>query len=77
MQITKIYDNGQTYAAEVLDISDDDILGSMQKAITNVAAFGLATGYVTAPAAAHMMANAFQNLVYATHELEDPFPLAT
>ena len=32
---------------------------------------------MTAPAAAHMMANAFQNLVYATADIEDPFPLAT
>jgi large subunit ribosomal protein LP0 len=77
MEVAKVFDNGQIFPAEVLDITSADIIKSMNGAIRNIAAFGMATGYVTAPAAAHMMANAFQNMVYGSHQIENPFPLAT
>jgi len=77
MEVVKVFDKGQVFSPDVLDISTEDILKSFSQAINNVAAFGMVSGYVTKPAAAHMMAKALQNLVYATHNVEDPFPLAT
>lgn len=62
MNVKKVYDDGQVFGAEILDISNETILKSFQKAISNVAAVSLGSGVITKPAMPHLILNAFKNL---------------
>src|ERR1700744_2046956 len=47
MSISQIYDDGQTFGSEVLDIEDEQLLKAFTTAITTIAAVSLAVGYPT------------------------------
>jgi len=76
MSVRKVYDEGQVFGAEILDINSADILKKFQGAITNLAAISLGSGYITKPAVPHLLANAFKNLVAVTFESEFSFKQA-
>jgi large subunit ribosomal protein LP0 len=76
MGVKKVYDDGQVFGAEILDISNDSILKSFQKTISNVAAVSLASGYVTKPAMPHLILNAFKNLAGVSFDSDYSFKQA-
>lgn len=76
MHVRKVYDDGQIFGAEILDINSVDILKKFQVVITNMASISLASGYITKPAVPHMIANAFKNLVAVTFESDFSFKQA-
>lgn len=76
MSVRKVYDDGQVFGAEILDINSADILKKFSGAITNLAAISLGSGYITKPAVPHLLANAFKNLVAVTFESEFSFKQA-
>jgi len=76
MNVRKVYEDGAIFAAEVLDITADDIRKKFQNTITNMAAISLASGYITKPAIPHMLANAFKNLAAVTFDSEYSFKQA-
>ncbi|RMZ02567.1 hypothetical protein D0862_05973, partial [Hortaea werneckii] len=47
MGIEQIYDNGQTFSASVLDISEEQLLKSFKDSMATIAAISLATNYPT------------------------------
>jgi large subunit ribosomal protein LP0 len=49
MGISKIYDNGQTFEASVLDIEESQLLKAFSTAITTIATISMAVGYPTLP----------------------------
>lgn len=76
MHVKKVYDDGQTFNPEILDISTESILKRFQSSITNLASISLATGYVTKPAIPHIILNSFKNLAAVTFDSDYSFKQA-
>lgn len=76
MAVTQVYDNGQTFGPEILDISTEVILKSFKKTIANMASISLASGYVTKPAIPHIIFNSFKNLAAVSFETDYSFKQA-
>lgn len=76
MAVKKLYDNGQTFNPEVLDISSADILKTFQRTISNMASISLASGYVTKAAIPHIILNSFKNLAAVTFDSDYSFKQA-
>lgn len=76
MQVTKILQDGNIFAAEVLDISADDILAKFKKAIGVQTNLALGAGVPTASSAPHSLLNGFKNLIAACASSGATFPEA-
>ena len=76
MAIKKVYEDGQIFNPEILEITNEDILKRFQQTVTNMASISLASGYVTRPAIPHIIINSFKNLAAVTFESEYTFPQA-
>ena len=76
MGVKKVYEEGAIFNPDVLDITPEDILKRFRTSISNMAAISLASGYVTKPAVAHIMANAFKNLAAVTFDADYSFKQA-
>lgn len=76
MAVKKLYDDGQTFNPEVLDISSADILKTFQRTISNLASISLASGYVTKAAIPHILVNSFKNLAAVTFDSDYSFKQA-
>ena len=63
LDIKYIFDNGVTFGADVLELTDDFFRGNMSTAITNIAALSMATGTATEASLPHVMTEAFKNLL--------------
>ncbi|CAL5872939.1 uncharacterized protein PFLUO_LOCUS7208 [Penicillium psychrofluorescens] len=74
MSIAQVYDNGQTFGADVLDIDDEQLLKSFSQAISTVTAISLATGYPTVPATMHSVINAYKKVLAVAIETEISWP---
>jgi len=73
MHVKKVYEDGAIFNPEILDITPADILKIFQGSINNMASISLATGYLTKPAAPHMITNAFKNLAAVTFDADYSF----
>ena len=76
MGIKKVYEDGQIFNPEILDITPEDILKRFQQSINNMASISLASGYVTRPAIPHILINSFKNLAAVTFDSDYSFPQA-
>jgi large subunit ribosomal protein LP0 len=76
MGVKKVYDDGQTFNPEILDISNADILKRFQSSISNLASISLASGYITKPAIPHLILNSFKNLAAVTFDSDYSFKQA-
>lgn len=76
MAVKKVYEDGQTFNPEILDITSEDILKGFQKSISNLASISLASGYVTKPAIPHIILNSFKNLAAVTFDSDYTFKQA-
>jgi len=76
MSVRKVYDDGQIFNADVLDITATTITEGFQRAINNLASISLASGYITKPATPHIIANAFKNLASVTFVADYSFKQA-
>ncbi len=76
MHVKKVYDNGQVFQPEILDISNESILKRFQTSISNLASISLASGYVTKPAIPHIILNSFKNLAAVTFDSDYSFKQA-
>ena len=76
MAIKKVYEDGQIFNTEILDITSEDILKRFQQSINNMASISLASGYVTRPAIPHILINSFKNLAAVTFDSDYSFPQA-
>lgn len=81
MGIAQIYDQGQTFATEVLDIEESQLLKAFSSAVTTIATISLALNFPTLPSVMHSVVNSYKNLISialeteyewdAIHELKD------
>jgi large subunit ribosomal protein LP0 len=76
MHVRKVYDDGQVFGPEILDITSADILRRFQTSISNIASISLASGYVTKAAIPHIIMNSFKNLAAVTFDSDYSFKQA-
>jgi len=78
MSITQIYDQGQTFAPEVLDIEEKQLLKALSSCIATITAISLATNFPTLPSIMHSFMNGYKQLLsvaiesdYAWSDIEE------
>lgn len=71
-----MYDDGQEFGPEILDITSADILKRFQTSISNLASISLASGYVTKASIPHIILNSFKNLAAVTFDSDYSFKQA-
>lgn len=74
--VENIYDNGAVFAPEVLDITDEQLLGKFQLGLSNVASVSLEIGYCTQASVPHSIINGFKNVLAVAVETDISFPQA-
>jgi large subunit ribosomal protein LP0 len=74
MTITQVYDQGQIFGADVLDIGEDQLLKTFSSAIQTIAALSLATNIPTIPATVHSVVNAYKKVLAVALETEISWP---
>lgn len=73
MKVASVYDNGQVFGPEVLDITEDVLLGQFMSAVRNVACISLAAKYPTIVSVMHSVINAYKNLLAVSLATEYTF----
>lgn len=63
LEFQQVYDKGAMYSPDVLDITDDQLLGMFRSGIANIAALSLAIGHPTQASIPHSLMNGLKNLV--------------
>lgn len=75
--VTHVYDNGSTYAPDVLDMTDADLLSKFQEGLSTITALSLGAAYPTLVALPHVFVNCYKNVIAVALELENySFPAA-
>ncbi|KAG5557945.1 hypothetical protein RHGRI_008004 [Rhododendron griersonianum] len=74
--VLTVYDNGSVFNPEVLDLTEDDLVGKFAAGVSLVTSLALAISYPTLAAAPHMFINAYKNLLAIAVETEYSFPQA-
>ena len=70
MGIFQIYDNGQTFAASVLDIEESQLLKVFSSAISTIASISLAINFPTLPSVMHSVVNSYKKVISVALETE-------
>ncbi|PHH83625.1 hypothetical protein CDD82_6071 [Ophiocordyceps australis] len=74
MGIAQVYDQGQTFPAEILDIGDEQLLGALSKCITTIASISLAINYPTMASVMHSLVNTYKKALAVAIETEYSWP---
>ncbi|KAF3394313.1 60S acidic ribosomal protein P0 [Penicillium rolfsii] len=74
MTIAQVYDQGQCFSADVLEIDDDQLLKAFSQAIATITALSLATNIPTLPAAIHSLINTYKKVLAVAVETEISWP---
>ena len=74
MGIAQIYDAGNTFPPDVLDIGEDQLLKTLGSAIGTIAAVSLALNYPTLPSVIHSAVNAYKKVLAVAIETEYSWP---
>lgn len=70
LNIVSVYEDGTVFSPEVLDLTDDDLLGKFAIGVSMVTSLSLALAYPTLAAAPHMFVNGYKNLLAIAVESE-------
>ena len=71
MGVSQIYDQGQTFSADVLDIEESQLLKSFASAVTTIASISLALNYPTLPSVMHSLVNGYKKMISVAIELDE------
>ena len=63
MTVVQIYDQGQCFESDVLDVSEDTLVGRFVTGIQQVASISLALNYPTIASVMHSLVNSYKNLI--------------
>jgi large subunit ribosomal protein LP0 len=72
--IDQVYDQGNTFPADVLDIGEEQLLKAFSSAVTTVAAVSLALNYPTLPSVIHSLVNTFKKVLAVAIETDFSWP---
>lgn len=70
MSITQVYEDGQTFSPNVLDIGQEQLLKSLNMAISTIASLSLATHFPTLPSVMHSLINSYKQTIAVALETE-------
>ncbi|KAJ2663014.1 ribosomal protein P0 (A0) (L10E) [Coemansia sp. RSA 1200] len=63
LSVVQIYDSGSTFSAEVLDITENDLVDRLMEGIASIASISLAIDYLALPAVPHLTINVFKEIL--------------
>jgi len=69
-KVTQVYENGTVYEANILDMSQDEILNKFFAGVRKIAAISLAIGYPTLASVPHIIAGAFAKIIALSIEAD-------
>ena len=70
MTIAQVYDGGQTFSPEVLDIKEEQLFAALNSAITTIATISLAANYPTLPSVMHSIVNGYKKVLAVAVETD-------
>jgi len=70
MGISQIYDQGQVFAPDVLDIEESQLLKAFSTAVNTVATISLALNFPTLPSVIHSIVNSYKNVLSVAVETD-------
>lgn len=70
MSIAQIYDGGQTFAPEVLDIKEEQLLKAFNSAIATITQISLAANFPTLPSIMHSLLNSYKKVLAVAIETD-------
>ncbi|KAG5720082.1 hypothetical protein E4T56_gene8755 [Termitomyces sp. T112] len=74
MTVVQIFDNGNAFSPEVLDIDESELVDRFLSGVKTIAAISLALNYPTLVSVTHSLVNAYKNLIAVALETEYSFP---
>lgn len=74
MSIAQVYDQGNTFPAEVLDIGEEQLLAAFSSAINTIAAVSLAINFPTLPSVIHSLVNSYKKVLAIAIETDFSWP---
>jgi hypothetical protein len=74
MKVEQVYEDGQTFPPDVLDIEESQLLKGLTTAITTIATISLATNYPTLPSIMHSLVNGYKKVLSVAIETEYSWP---
>jgi large subunit ribosomal protein LP0 len=63
MTVVQIFDSGNAFSPEVLDIDDNELIGRFMSGVKTIAAISLALNYPTVVSVMHSLVNSYKNLI--------------
>ncbi|KAK7745288.1 ribosomal protein P0 (A0) (L10E) [Cytospora paraplurivora] len=72
--IEQVYDQGNTFPPEVLDVGEEQLLKSFSSAVTAIAAVSLAINYPTLPSVLHSLVNSYKKVLAVAIETDYSWP---
>jgi len=63
IDVNKVYNGGFVYGADLLEMTDRDVLAKFAVGLSNIAALGLRIGYPTLASVPHTIVKSFKNLL--------------
>jgi len=70
MKVVQVYEEGNTFSPEVLDIEESQLLKALASAITTITTISLAANYPTLPSVIHSLINAYKKAISAAIEID-------
>lgn len=70
MGVSQIYDNGQTFHADVLDIEESQLLKAFSSCVATIATVSLAINYPTLPSVMHSIVNSYKKVLAVAVETD-------
>jgi len=74
MGISQVYDQGNTFPPNVLDIEESQLLKAFTSAITTIACISLAANFPTLPSVIHSVVNSYKKVLAVAIETEYSWP---
>jgi len=72
--ISQVYDQGQCFAPEVLDIKEEQLLSALNSAIKTITTISLAANYPTLPSIIHSLVNGYKKVLAVAIETDYSWP---
>ncbi|EXJ81586.1 60S acidic ribosomal protein P0 [Capronia coronata CBS 617.96] len=74
MKVVQVYEEGQTFSPDVLDIEESQLLKSLSSAIATITTISLAANYPTLPSVIHSLINGYKKLIAVAIEVDYSWP---
>lgn len=74
MKVVQVYEEGQTFSPDVLDIEESQLLKALSSAIATVTAISLAANYPTLPSIIHSLVNGYKKTIAVALEVDYSWP---